>query len=175
MELIKDGLLFSEPWHRRPPGETILKFEEEFAKWCGVKYALAHTNGTSALQAALFAVGVGPGDEVIVPSYSIYFSIGPILACNAVPVFCDVDPETMSADPTDIATRVTPRTKAILVVHMNGMPCAMDDIREITDKHDLAIVEDACGAPWATYNGTTLGTIGHAGAFSIKKIFNWVA
>ena len=89
LELIRGGALFSDGGF---PGETILKFEEEFAKWRGVKYALAHTNGTSAIQAALFAVGVGPGDEVIVPSYTHPFSVVPILGANAIPVFCDVNP-----------------------------------------------------------------------------------
>ncbi len=102
LELVRDGVLFSDEGF---PGETILKFEEEFAEWRAVKYALAHTNGTSAIQAALFAVGVGPGDEVIVPSYTHPFSVVPILGANAIPVFCDVDPETLCADPVDIARR----------------------------------------------------------------------
>jgi dTDP-4-amino-4,6-dideoxygalactose transaminase len=173
LDLVRSGVLFSDEGF---PGETILEFEREFAKWRGVKYALAHTNGTSAIQAALFAVGVGPGDEVIVPSYTHPFSVVPILGANAIPVFCDVDPETLCADPVDIAARVTPQTKAIVPVHGNvlneGMPCEMDEIMQIADEHDLAVVEDACLAPWATYRGVKTGAIGDAGAFSIKKFFN---
>ena len=142
LDFVGGGVLFSD---ERFPGETILQFEEEFAKWRGVKYALAHTNGTSAIQAALFAVGVGPGDEVIVPSYTHPFSVVPILGANAIPVFCDVDPDTLCADPVDIARRVTPHTKAIVPVHGNimneGMPCEMDAIMAIAEEHDLAVVE----------------------------------
>jgi len=174
LKLIRGGALFSDGGF---PGETILRFEEEFAKWRGVKYALAHTNGTSAIQAALFAVGVGPGDEVIVPSYTHPFSVVPILGANAIPVFCDVDPETLCADPVDIAKRVTPQTKAIIPVHGNvmneGMPCEMDEIMDIAEEHDLAVVEDACLAPWATYKGVKTGAIGDAGVLSIKKFFNF--
>jgi len=134
LELVRGGVLFSDESF---PGETILEFEREFAKWRGVKYALAHTNGTSAIQAGLFAVGVGPGDEVIVPSYTHPFSVVPILGANAIPVFCDVDPETLCADPVDIARRVTPQTEAIIPVHGNvfneGMPCEMDEIMQIAD------------------------------------------
>jgi aspartate/methionine/tyrosine aminotransferase len=109
LELVRGGVLFSEESF---PGETILEFEREFAKWRGVKYALAHTNGTSAIQAGLFAVGVGPGDEVIVPSYTHPFSVVPILGANAIPVFCDVDPETLCADPAISMTWQLWRTHA---------------------------------------------------------------
>jgi len=148
--------------------ENTYKFEEEFAQWCGVKYALAHTNGTAALHAALYAVGVEPGDEVIVQSYTHPFSVVPILACNAIPVFCDVERETMCTDPDDVKKRITSKTKAILPVHLGGIPCEMDDITEIARTHGLAVVEDACVSHGATYKGKKVGSIGDTGAFSMQ-------
>ena len=105
------------------------------------------------------------------------FSVVPIMGANAIPVLCDVDPETLCAGPADIARRVTPQTKAIMPVHGNvmdeGMPCEMDAIAEIAEEHDQAVVEDACLAPWATYKGVRTGAIGDAGALSLKKFFNF--
>lgn len=148
--------------------ETTYKFEEEFATYHGVKHALAHNNGTAAIHAALFAVGVGPGDEVIVPPLPYWAVAMPVLTCNAVPVFCDVDPVHFCPDPKDIEKRLTPQTKAILVVHNDGMPTEMDAVMDIAHKHGLPVIEDCSRAHGATYKGKKVGTIGDIGCFSLQ-------
>lgn len=148
--------------------QVTYKFEEEFAKYHNVKYALAHNNGTAAIHAAFFAVGVGPGDEVITPSYTYWGTAMPILSCNAVPVFCEVDPNILCADPRDIRKRITPQTKAIIVVHLWGMPAEIDEIMAIAKEHDIAVIEDASHAHGAVYKGKKVGTIGDIGCFSLQ-------
>lgn len=161
--LVKWGMV-TDPEGSGPTGE----FEREFAQLIGTKYALAMNSGTAALHSALFAVGVGPNDEVILPSYTWHATAGAVKCCGATPVFCDIDPNTLTADPVDIAGRITPRTKAILVVHVWGNPCRMDEIRKIADEHGLALVEDCSHAHGAVYQGRAIGAWGDIGCFSLQ-------
>jgi perosamine synthetase len=146
----------------------IRQFESDFANYHGIKYALAQNNGTSTLHAAYFAAGVGPGDEVIVPSYQWHLAVTPILACHGVPVFCEIDPKTLTIDPNDIEKRITERTKAICVVHIWGIPADMDPVMEIARAHDIAVIEDCSHAHGNLYKGRKVGTIGDMGCFSLQ-------
>jgi perosamine synthetase len=143
-------------------------FEEEFAAYHGVRYAVAHTNGTAALHAAFFALGLGPGDEVIAPSATYWATAMPVLAVGAIPVFADIDPATMNIDPADIARRISPRTRAIVVMHGGGMPCEMGPIMDLARRHGLKVVEDASHAHGARYKGQLTGTFGDVAAFSLQ-------
>ncbi len=144
------------------------RLEEEFADYTGSSYALAHISGTAAIHAALFAVGIEPGDEVIVPSFTYWASCMPVVALNAVPVFAEVDGHTTNLDPADVERQVTAKTKAIIVVHMFGLPCEMDRIMEVAARHDLKVIEDAAHAHAAEYRGRQAGTIGDVGCFSFQ-------
>lgn len=148
-------------------GWTITEqFEEEFAAWHGVRFALGHNTGTAALQAAMFGCGVGHGDEILCPSLTYWASAMPALALGASITFCDVDPTTLTIDPGDIEHRITPRTRAIVVVHYCGHPCDMDPIMEIADRHGVAVIEDVSHAHGGLYKGRLLGTLGDVAAFS---------
>ena len=150
-------------------GTGILdEFETNFARYTGAKHALVQNNGTSTLHAAFFAVGVGPGDEVIVPTYTWPSTANTILSCNATPVFCDIDPMTLCASVDDIKKRITPKTKAIVVVHIWGHPADMDAVTEVAKKYNLKVVEDAAHAVGSTYKGRKVGTIGDVGCFSLQ-------
>ncbi len=146
----------------------IRELEQAFADYIGARYALAHCNGTACLHAAFFAVGVGYGDEVIVPTYTWPSTASTVLLCNAIPVFCDVDPRTFAADPADIERKITPATKAIAVVHLWGHSAEMDAIMTIARRHNLAVIEDASHAHGATYKGRKVGSIGDVGCFSLQ-------
>lgn len=148
--------------------QVVRDFEREFADYIGARYALSQCNGTSTLLAAYFAAGVGPGDEVIVPSYTWHASISPILHNNGIPVFCEIDPHTLTADPQDIGRKITPRTKVICVVHLWGNVAKMDEIMEIARKHDLVVIEDCSHAHGAEYDAKKVGSIGHIGCFSFQ-------
>jgi dTDP-4-amino-4,6-dideoxygalactose transaminase len=141
-------------------------FEEEFAAWHGARFALAHNTGTAALHSAMFACGVGRGDEIIGPSLTYWASSLPALSLGATIVFAEVDPETLTLDPNDIAHRITPRTKAIIPVHYCGYPCDMDPIMAIAQRHGVKVIEDVSHAHGGLYKGRLLGTIGHIGAMS---------
>jgi 8-amino-3,8-dideoxy-alpha-D-manno-octulosonate transaminase len=145
----------------------VRELETTFAEKIGVKHALATTNCTGALITGLIAVGVGPGDEVIVPGYTFFASCAAGVAAKAIPVICEVD-ETLTMDPDDLEKKITPSTKAIIVVHMRGVPCDMDRIMEIARKHDLKVVEDVAQAAGGSYKGKNLGTFGDVGAFSFQ-------
>lgn len=142
------------------------EFEEKFARWNGSKFAVSTTNGTSALHVALAGLGIGPGDEVIVPSYTFIASSFCILQAGAIPVFADVERETHCIDPKDIEAKITDRTKAIICVHLYGNVCAMDEILSVAKKHNLYLIEDCAQAHGALYRGQKIGTIGDVGAFS---------
>jgi len=148
--------------------EETYAFEKEFADYLGVKYALAHNNGTAAIHAAFFAVGVGPGDEVIAPSYTYWATVMPILSCNAIPVFAEIDPKNLCLDPDDVKKKITPQTKAIIVVHLWGMPAEMDELLEIAQENNIALIEDASHAHGAEYKGRKVGGIGDIGCFSLQ-------
>jgi dTDP-4-amino-4,6-dideoxygalactose transaminase len=166
MEVLSDRTLF------RYYGPTdfasrVSRLEEAFAAHFGVRHALAVSSGTAALITALVALGIGPGDEVIVPAYTFIASAAAVLAARAVPVIAEVD-ESLTLDPLALEDKITPFTKAIMPVHMRGAPCAMDQVMEIARKHDLKVVEDVAQAVGGIYAGKRLGTIGHVGAFSLQ-------
>ncbi len=157
-------------------GETApecLGLEREFAELVGARYAMATGSGTSAIHCALYAAGVEPGDEVITSAFSFSGSFHPILQQNAIPVFVDVDPRTYNIAADQIEAKITDRTKAILPVHIHGLPADLDEILALAAKHGLVVVEDACQAHGAMYKGRRVGTIGRAGAFSLNHTKNF--
>ena len=147
-------------------GEEVTNFEREFAAYCGTKHAIAVNTGTSALHLALLAAGVGPGDEVITVPFTFVASVAAICYIGARPVFVDVDPRSLTMDPERIRSAITPRTKAILQVHLYGRMADMAPIMDIALEHDLKVVEDACQAHGADYRGQRAGSIGQSGCFS---------
>ena len=146
---------------------TVLRFEQSFVKQIGAAYALAVTSGTASLKVALVAAGVGPGHEVIVPCCTFIASPGSVAAVGAVPVFAEID-ESLTIDPDDIEQKITPRTKAIMPVHLSGVPCRMDRIVQIAEWHDLKVVEDCAQSCGTAYQGRQIGTWGDLGAFSLQ-------
>jgi perosamine synthetase len=146
----------------------IAEFEQQFAQLTGSQYTLAMNSGTAALHSAYFALGVKPGTEVIVPGYTFFATAAPILQCGGRPVFCDIDPETLVADPDDVERRITPRTRAICVVHLWGNPAPMDRFVEIARRHNLGLIEDCSHAHGALYQGRPLGAWGDIGCFSLQ-------
>lgn len=146
--------------------ETV-RFEDDYAHWLGVKYALAHNTGTASLLAAMYGAGVGVGDEVISSSLTYWATCLQALSLGATAVFADVDPERLTIDPNDIEHRITPRTKAIIVVHYAGMPADMDPILAIAAKHNLKVIEDCSHAHGSLYKGRLCGTLGHVAGLSL--------
>ena len=148
---------------------VALEFEQKFReKVAGTEYVLPQNNGTSTLLAAYFAVGVGPGDEIITPTYNWICSFGPATLLGARPVFCDIDPETLCLDPADLPNRTTERTRAICVPHLFGAVCDMDPIMEFAREHDLKVIEDCSHSHGATYDGKLIGSLGDVGCFSMQ-------
>lgn len=145
----------------------VVDFEDELKKTMGAKYAVATTSGTCSLLASLAALGIGAGDEVIVPGYTFIASISTIMLSGAIPVLAEID-ESLTIDVTKIEELITPRTKAIMPVHMLGNPCKLDKIMEIAKKHNLYVIEDCCQAVGASYQGKRCGTHGDIGAFSLN-------
>jgi dTDP-4-amino-4,6-dideoxygalactose transaminase len=148
--------------------DEIDLFEAEFRRFTGARFALVQCNGTSTIHSAVFAAGVRPGDEVIVPSYTWHASITPILHCGGTVVFCEIDPRTHTADPADVARRITPRTKAIAVTHVYGNVAKMDELVALGRQHGVRLIEDCSHAHGATYDGQPVGTIGDVGCFSMQ-------
>jgi len=168
LDVLESGYLFrygseDDPAFKR----KVATLEKEFAKYIGVKHSIAVSSGTSALLICLAALGIGPGDEVIVPGYTFIASISSIIYARAIPVFVEID-ESLTINPDDIEKRITKKTKAIMPVHMLGNPCKMDKIMEIAKKHNLYVIEDACQANGATYKGKKVGSIGDISAFSLN-------
>jgi perosamine synthetase len=147
-------------------GKYIKEFESTFAQFCNVPHAIACSNGTVALHLALLALGVGPGDEVLVPTLTYIASANAVRYCGAEPVFVDSEPRTMNLDPASVEQHITPRTKGILVVHLYGHPVDMDPIRTVAKRHGLWIVEDAAEAHGAEYKGVRAGGLGDIATFS---------
>src|SRR5213596_3720023 len=147
-------------------GREVSLFEEEFAAFCETKYAVGVDSGTSALELALRAYDIGPGDEVITAANSFISSALAISHAGARPILVDVDPSTYTVDVSAIEKAITPRTKAVIPVHLYGHPAHMNPIRELADKHGLVIIEDACQAHGTRYKGRRAGSLGHAAAFS---------
>ncbi len=145
----------------------VAELEKRFAEMMGVKYALAVTSGSAALMCGLVALGIGPGDEVIVPAYTWIASAEAVMGVGAVPVVAEVD-ESLTLDPLDVAQRITPRTKAIMPVHMRGAPSRMDALMALAGEHHLRVLEDVAQADGASYQGKRLGSIGDVGAFSFQ-------
>lgn len=147
---------------------TVQDFERKWRDRHQTRYAMSLTNGTAALHSAMFGLGVGPGDEVICPTYTWMASITPALMLNAKPVLCEVDPETLLIDVDDVRKRITSRTKAIVVVHLWGNVCDMDALMSLSEETGVPIIEDCSHAHGASYKGNPVGSIGHAGAWSLQ-------
>ncbi len=147
-------------------GSYVTRFEEAFAARCGVRYGVAASNGTTALHLALATLGVGPGDEVIIPAFTMIATANAVAYCGAEPVLVDARPDTWNMDPAQVAEKVTARTKAIIPMHTYGLPCDMDAIQAIARERGLAIVEDAAEAHGAEYHGRPTGSLGDCAAFS---------
>ena len=147
-------------------GHFIKEFENKFAEYIGVKYGVTTTSGTTAIHLALASLGIGKGDEVIVPSFTMVGSVFPIIYCGAKPVLVDSEPETWNIDVDKIEEKITKNTKAIMVVHIYGHPCDMQAIIEIAEDHDLYVIEDAAEAHGAEYKGRKVGSFGDVSCFS---------
>jgi dTDP-4-amino-4,6-dideoxygalactose transaminase len=151
-----------------PYAPQVKALEEEWARYCGIRYALTTNSGTAALHTAVAAGGIGTGDQVITTAFTFLATALAVLQHNAVPVFVDIDPRTFNIDPAKIEERITPRTKAIIPVHIHGVPADMDPILAIARKHSLLVVEDAAQAHGSTYKGKKVGGIGDMGIFSFQ-------
>lgn len=168
MAVMKSGHLFRYGSENDPNFlQMTSTLEKEFSTYCGVPFALATSSGTSSLVCSLFALGLSPGDEIIVPAYTFVATYTSCIFAGLVPVLAEID-ESLTLDPDDIENRITPRTKAIMPVHMLGNACDMDRIMTIAKKHNLLVLEDCCQAVGASYKGRKVGTIGNMGAFSLN-------
>lgn len=147
-------------------GEFIGKFEKSFADFCGVHHAVAINNGTTAIHLALVALGIGEGDEVLIPTLTYIATANAVTYCNAKPVLVDSEQGTMNIDPAKLEAKITPRTKAIIVVHLYGHPADMGQVMDIARRHNLKVIEDAAEAHGAEYNGKRVGGIGDCATFS---------
>ena len=147
--------------------QETFKVQEKLEKIFGSKYSIFLTSGQAALNSALIASGIGPGDEVIVPAYTYIATAMAVVNAGAIPVLAEVD-ETLTISPEDIESKITPHTKGIIPVHIQGFPCNMNRIMDIANKHNLFVLEDACQAVGGSFNGKRLGAIGHAGALSFN-------
>lgn len=145
----------------------VEQLEKEFAEHMGSRYALAVTSGTAALICGLRGIGIGAGDEVIVPAYTWIASASAVLAAGAVPVVAEVD-DSLTLDPADVEAKISPYTKAIMPVHMRGTPCQMDGILDVARRHGLKVIEDTCQADGASYKGKRTGSMGDVGCFSLQ-------
>jgi perosamine synthetase len=153
-------------------GNRVLEFERKFADYCNTPHAVAINNGTAAIHAALLAADVGPGDEVIVPAFSFIATATAVSMCGAQPVFADVDEATFNIDPANIAELITPKTRAVIGVHLFGQPFDVRPVHEICETHNLTLIEDAAQAHGALYNGAKTGGLGHLGCFSFYATKN---
>ena len=151
-------------------GPKIAEFEKMVADYVGAKYAVAISNGTSALHAACFAAGIQPGDEVITTPLTFAASSNCVLYCGGTPVFADVDLKTYNIDPEDIRRKITDKTKAIIAVHLAGQPCDMDEIHKIAKEHDLLVIEDGAHALGSVYKGKKVGTLSDMTTFSFHPV-----
>jgi len=163
MEVLDSGMIAQGP--------RVKAFEEAFAQMCGVKHAIATASGTTALHVALLANGIGKGDEVITSAFTFIASANSILYVGAKPVFVDIDPRTFNLDTNLIEKAITKNTKAILPIHLYGLPCDMDPIMKIAEKHGLVVIEDACQSHGAEYKGHKAGSFG-TGTFSLYATKN---
>ncbi len=153
-------------------GKQGATLEEEIARFCGARHAIGVASGTDALLLSLHACGIGAGDEVVVPAFSFIATASAVTLLGARPIFADIDPATFNLDSTDLARRISPRTKAIVVVHLYGLPADMDPILELARRHSLHVIEDAAQAIGATYKGRKVGALGDLGCFSFYPTKN---
>jgi perosamine synthetase len=160
LQVMRNGNISTHP--------VIRQLEREYASFTGRSYALAHNNGTSALLAAFKSIGLQPGDEVLVPSATFWASVLPMLWLGAVPVFCESEQERMGIDPADLEKKITKRSRAIVVVHLWGLPSKMSEIRAIAEKYNLKIIEDASHAHGAYWRGRPCGSLGDVSVFSLQ-------
>ncbi len=172
LKVLRAGYLFRYGVATGPEADPrflgkVLEVEQEVARYCGRKYAVAVNSGTSALLTAMAGLGIGPGDEVIVPGYTFIASMSSVIYSRAVPVLAEVD-RTFNLDPGDVKSRITPRTKAVMAVHMMGNPARLDELKAIADAHGLFLIEDCAQAFGATYHGRPVGAIGTIGTFSFN-------
>jgi dTDP-4-amino-4,6-dideoxygalactose transaminase len=168
LEVLEAGYLFRYGSAENPAFKAkVYNLEQEVAKLVGVPYAVAVNSGTSALLVAMCGLGVGPGDEVIVPGYTYVASMAAIIWARAVPILAEVD-RTLNLDPADVRRKITPRTKAIMAVHMLGNPARLDELKAIASEHKLYLIEDCAQAFGASYKGRIVGSFGEAGAFSFN-------
>ncbi len=164
--VLDSGILFG------PYAPQVVALQEEFARFAGAKYCIAMNSGTAALHSAVAAAGIGPGDEVVTSAFSFLASATCVLHHNAIPVFVDIDPVTYNIDPAKIEEKISDRTKAIIPVHVHGLPADMDAIMEIARKHKLVVIEDAAQAQGAEYKGKPSGSIGDMAGFSMNATKN---
>ena len=168
LEVLEAGYLFRYGSEDDPAFKAkVYELEQQMAELSGVNYAVAVNSGTTALLVSLEGLGVGPGDEVIVPGYTFIASISSIVYARAIPVLAEVD-RTFNLDPEDVRGKITPRTKAIMAVHMLGNPARLDELKTIADQHGLLLIEDCAQAFGASYHGKPIGSIGRAGCFSFN-------
>lgn len=166
-------VLHSGAWGRQEtPNPQVGRFEQRFAEAHECKYGVANTNGTVALRLALMACGIKAGDEVIVTPFTFLATASAVVEANATPIFADIEPDTYNIDPKSIEKLITPRTKAIIPVHLGGLPCKMDEIMAIAKKHGLYVIEDCCHAHGARYKGKSVGSYGNIGVFSFQSSKN---
>ena len=152
-----------------PNEDPIRRFEEDLAAWIGARYVSAEASATNGIAASLFACGVGPGDEVIVPTCTYWATCMPVLTFGATPVFCDVDPMSLNIDPDDIARKVNSRTKAIVVAHLLGQPCNMGAVNDVAKKAGIPVIEDAAHAFGSIYSGQKIGRTADICVFSFSR------
>jgi perosamine synthetase len=155
-------------------GDRVVEFEKKFADFCGSNHAVAINNGTAALHAALLAAGIGPGDEVIVPAFTFVATATAVAMCGAKPVFADVDEKTFNISPQMVAERITPKTKAVIGVHLFGQPCDIEALQEICESRSLKFIEDAAQAHGALYKNAKAGSFGHLACFSFYATKNMI-
>jgi dTDP-4-amino-4,6-dideoxygalactose transaminase len=153
-------------------GKEVVSFEQEFAEFCGTQYAVGVDSGLSALKLSMLAFGIGPGDEVIVPAHTFIATAAAVTFAGAKPVLVDVEPITYNIDVAQIEAAITSRTRAIIPVHLYGLPADMEAILSIADQYDLVVIEDACQAHGAIYQGRRVGSLGDAAAFSFYPAKN---
>jgi len=169
IEVLESGKWCSAGWYFKEPLESkVAQFERKFAEWNGAKYAIASTNGTSALVLALKAGEIEAGDEVIIPAVTFIASATAVILANAVPIFVDIDPETYQISPERVEEAITEKTKAIMPVHYGGYPANMDRLMEVAKKHSLLVIEDAAEAHGSEWKGKRVGSIGDMGCFSFQ-------
>tara|TARA_B110001454_G_scaffold165855_1_gene155674 strand:- start:5080 stop:6357 length:1278 start_codon:yes stop_codon:yes gene_type:complete len=175
MDVLESGNLstfIASPGEQFLGGKKIQEFEKKFAKYIGIKFAVAFNSATSALHAAIASVGVNPGKEVIVPPYTFTSTATSTLMNNSIPVFSDVKDDTYCLDPSKLSNVISPLTQAIIPVHLFGHPCDMDEIMKIAHKNKLKVIEDCAQAPGSLYKNKKVGTIGDCGIFSFQETKN---